>query len=152
MLENHHAALAFKLTLQSDDVNIFQSLTRDEYRSMRSMVIDMVLATEMNKHFEHLNKFVNKFAMTDEEEGTPGSSENKDGDQENRTLIKRILIKCADVSNPCRPLDIYKEWVNRIAAEYFEQVSGLSDFLEASRRGFVYFMLDLYLTNKKDRR
>ena len=42
---------------------------------------------------------------------------------ENKTLIKRILIKCADVSNPCRPLDIYKEWANRIAAEYFEQVN-----------------------------
>jgi hypothetical protein len=23
----------------------------------------MVLATEMNKHFEHLNKFVNKFSV-----------------------------------------------------------------------------------------
>lgn len=41
---------------------------------------------------------------------------------ENRVLIKRILIKCADVSNPARPLDIYKEWANRIAEEYFEQV------------------------------
>ncbi len=28
---------------------------------LRSIIIDMVLATEMNKHFEHLNKFVNKF-------------------------------------------------------------------------------------------
>ena len=63
MFENHHAALAFKLTLQNNDVNIFQSLTRDEYRNMRSMVIDMVLATEMNKHFEHLNKFVNKVSL-----------------------------------------------------------------------------------------
>jgi hypothetical protein len=41
---------------------------------------------------------------------------------ENKVLIKRILIKCADVSNPCRPLDIYKEWATRIAAEYYDQV------------------------------
>lgn len=27
----------------------------------------MVLATEMNKHFEHLNKFVNKFCSSDDE-------------------------------------------------------------------------------------
>ena len=27
----------------------------------------MVLATEMNKHFEHLNKFVNKFCVSDDE-------------------------------------------------------------------------------------
>lgn len=42
---------------------------------------------------------------------------------ENKILIKRILIKCADVSNPCRPLDIYKEWAERIASEYFQQVN-----------------------------
>ena len=31
---------------------------REDYRALRGMVIDMVLATEMTKHFEHLNKFV----------------------------------------------------------------------------------------------
>ena len=61
MLENHHAALAFQLTRQNDDTNIFKNLTREEYRAVRSVIIDMVLATEMSKHFEHLNKFMNKF-------------------------------------------------------------------------------------------
>ena len=32
---------------------------RDDYRAMRHTVIDMILATEMTKHFEHLSKFVN---------------------------------------------------------------------------------------------
>ena len=32
----------------------------------------MVLATEMSKHFEHLNKFVNKFSVSiDEKQQTP---------------------------------------------------------------------------------
>lgn len=35
------------------------SLSRNEYRSLRQAIIDMVLATEMTKHFEHVNKFVN---------------------------------------------------------------------------------------------
>ena len=42
---------------------------------------------------------------------------------ENRTLIKRMLIKCADVSNPIRPIHICKEWAKRIAEEYCDQVS-----------------------------
>ena len=67
VLENHHAALAFQLTRQNDSANIFKNLSRDEYRSLRSIIIDMVLATEMNKHFEHLNKFVNKFCVSDDE-------------------------------------------------------------------------------------
>lgn len=41
---------------------------------------------------------------------------------ENRTLIKRMLIKCADVSNPCRPLEQSIEWAARISEEYFSQV------------------------------
>jgi len=41
---------------------------------------------------------------------------------ENRTLIKRMMIKCADVSNPARPVSQCVEWANRIAREYCQQV------------------------------
>lgn len=71
VLENHHVSLAFQLTRQNPDANIFKNLSRDEYRVLRSIIIDMVLATEMNKHFEHLNKFVNKFGISDDEKATP---------------------------------------------------------------------------------
>lgn len=45
---------------------------------------------------------------------------------ENQTLIKRMMIKCADVANPCRPLDLCIEWAGRISEEYFAQVGCLS--------------------------
>lgn len=61
VLEAHHAALTFKLTLGDDRVNIFKNLSRDVYKVTRQNVIDMILATEMTKHFEHLAKFVNVF-------------------------------------------------------------------------------------------
>ena len=41
---------------------------------------------------------------------------------ENRILIKRMLIKCADISNPCRPQELCIEWAGRISEEYFAQV------------------------------
>lgn len=41
---------------------------------------------------------------------------------ENRILIKRMLIKCADISNPCRPMEQCIEWAGRISEEYFAQV------------------------------
>ena len=34
-------------------------LNRNDYQTLRQGIIDMVLATEMTKHFEHVNKFVN---------------------------------------------------------------------------------------------
>ena len=48
-------------------------LCRDDFRSIRQQIIDMVLATEMTKHFEHLNKFVgsiNPPSIKDEELST----------------------------------------------------------------------------------
>jgi len=41
---------------------------------------------------------------------------------ENVAILRRMLIKCADVSNPARPLATCKEWAFRIAEEYFAQV------------------------------
>jgi hypothetical protein len=41
---------------------------------------------------------------------------------EQRSIVKRMLIKCADVSNPARPRDLCIEWGVRIAEEYFSQV------------------------------
>uniref|UniRef100_A0A673ILL6 PDEase domain-containing protein n=1 Tax=Sinocyclocheilus rhinocerous TaxID=307959 RepID=A0A673ILL6_9TELE len=94
----------------------------NEYRTLRQAVIDMVLATEMTKHFEHVNKFVNSI-------NKPLATLEENGDSvksiltapENRILVKRMLIKCADISNPCRPLELCIEWAGRISEEYFAQ-------------------------------
>jgi len=57
VLENHHVALAFQLTLSQAGANIFNKLTREEFSQIRQATVDMVLATDMSKHFEHLSKF-----------------------------------------------------------------------------------------------
>ncbi|XP_057397464.1 cAMP-specific 3',5'-cyclic phosphodiesterase 4C isoform X1 [Balaenoptera acutorostrata] len=53
MLENHHLAVGFKL-LQAENCDIFQNLTIKQRLSLRRMVIDMVLATDMSKHMNIL--------------------------------------------------------------------------------------------------
>lgn len=69
VLESHHAALAFQLTLENDKCNIFKNLERNDYRTLRQGIIDMVLATEMTKHFEHVNKFINSIRKPLEAQG-----------------------------------------------------------------------------------
>lgn len=61
VLENHHSAFGFKLTMSDQRVNIFQNLDRDSFKLIRQGIIDLVLATDMSKHFIHLNKFVSVF-------------------------------------------------------------------------------------------
>ncbi|XP_027707881.1 high affinity cAMP-specific and IBMX-insensitive 3',5'-cyclic phosphodiesterase 8A isoform X1 [Vombatus ursinus] len=128
VLESHHAALAFQLTIRDEKCNIFKNMERNEYRTLRQAIIDMVLATEMTKHFEHVNKFVNSInkplATLEENGANTGDGELVKSvltSPENRILIKRMLIKCADVSNPCRPLEQCIEWAGRISEEYFAQ-------------------------------
>nr|XP_027199534.1 high affinity cAMP-specific and IBMX-insensitive 3',5'-cyclic phosphodiesterase 8B-like [Dermatophagoides pteronyssinus] len=146
VLESHHAAYAFRLTVlgpDSDRVNIFKNLDRETYRECRQSIIDMVLATEMTKHFEHLTKFVRTFQsfnIVDDEQLTINLDKYKNIDvdddddnisttttvsdlatPENIVLIKRMLIKCADVSNPGRPTKLCEIWANRIASEYCDQ-------------------------------
>ncbi|XP_067327529.1 high affinity cAMP-specific and IBMX-insensitive 3',5'-cyclic phosphodiesterase 8A isoform X2 [Anolis sagrei] len=141
VLESHHAALAFQITIRDDKCNIFKNMERNEYRTLRQAIIDMVLATEMTKHFEHVNKFVNSInkplAALEENGGANGDSDsikNVLTSPENRILIKRMLIKCADVSNPCRPLEQCVEWAGRISEEYFAQTD------EEKRQGLPVVM------------
>ena len=53
VLENHHLAVAFKL-LQIPDCDILSNLSQKQRLSVRKMMIDMVLATDMSKHMSLL--------------------------------------------------------------------------------------------------
>lgn len=37
-------------------MNVLQGLNTEDYFRLRSLVIDMVLATDMSCHFDHLNE------------------------------------------------------------------------------------------------
>ncbi|XP_073990558.1 high affinity cAMP-specific and IBMX-insensitive 3',5'-cyclic phosphodiesterase 8-like isoform X2 [Rhodnius prolixus] len=126
VLEQHHAALTFKLTLRDERVNIFKGLDRKMYTSARACIIDTILATDMFRHYEHYTKFVTVFNKSPDDTQDP-KADGKTGDTESNVnpedlmLVKRMLIKCADVSNPTRPLPLCKQWAKRIAEEYFSQ-------------------------------
>lgn len=97
----------------------------------------MVLATELTKHFEHVNKFANTILSIVSPSPTVTRCESPlQGDSavaiptpvtlqlslpENKLLIKRVLIKCADVNNPTRPKDLCILWAHRISEEYYQQ-------------------------------
>uniref|UniRef100_A0A3B4DNG5 Phosphodiesterase n=1 Tax=Pygocentrus nattereri TaxID=42514 RepID=A0A3B4DNG5_PYGNA len=138
VLESHHAALAFQLTVRDNKCNIFKNMERTQFRTLRQAIIDMVLATEMTRHFEHVNKFVNSInkpmaAIEDDGSDCEGQASMRNS-PENRLLIKRMMIKCADVANPCRPLELCIEWAGRISEEYFAQTD------EEKRQGLPVVM------------
>ncbi|KAL3122099.1 hypothetical protein niasHT_009392 [Heterodera trifolii] len=115
ILENHHVALAFQLTLSQSGVNIFAKMPREEFTQMRQAIIDMVLATDMSRHFEHLAKFQQLMAIMPD-----NTEEERDA---NSLIICRMMVKCADIANPTREWRLCHEWAMRIVQEYFDQTA-----------------------------
>lgn len=80
VLENHHVSAAFRL-MRIDDYNILSEFSSDEYkyddflkyenlfemtsvfRNFRHLVIEMVLATDMNSHFTQLKTMKSLLSM-----------------------------------------------------------------------------------------
>uniref|UniRef100_A0A8C6P9Y9 Phosphodiesterase n=1 Tax=Nothobranchius furzeri TaxID=105023 RepID=A0A8C6P9Y9_NOTFU len=110
VLENHHLAVGFKL-LQEENCDIFQNLTKKQRQSLRKMVIDIVLATDMSKH---MNLLADLKTMV-----------------ETKKTISLLLLKIStyshmgfhklDLSNPTKPLQLYRQWTDRIMEEFFSQ-------------------------------
>uniref|UniRef100_A0A8C7ZCM8 Phosphodiesterase n=1 Tax=Oryzias sinensis TaxID=183150 RepID=A0A8C7ZCM8_9TELE len=116
VLENHHLAVGFKL-LQEENCDIFQNLTKKQKQTLRRMVIDMVLATDMSKHMSLL---ANLKTMVETKKVTSSGVLLLDN-YTDRMQVLRNMVHCADLSNPTKPLDLYRQWTDRIMDEFFHQ-------------------------------
>uniref|UniRef100_A0A4W4H4X7 Phosphodiesterase n=1 Tax=Electrophorus electricus TaxID=8005 RepID=A0A4W4H4X7_ELEEL len=116
VLENHHLAVGFKL-LQEENCDIFQNLSKKQRLSLRKMVIDMVLATDMSKH---MNFLADLKTMVETKKVTSLGVLLLDN-YSDRIQVLQNMVHCADLSNPTKPLEIYRQWTDRIMVEYFTQ-------------------------------
>uniref|UniRef100_A0A8C2UZS7 Phosphodiesterase n=1 Tax=Chinchilla lanigera TaxID=34839 RepID=A0A8C2UZS7_CHILA len=116
VLENHHLAVGFKL-LQEENCDIFQNLSKRQRQSLRKMVIDMVLATDMSKHMTLLADLK---TMVETKKVTSSGVLLLDN-YSDRIQVLRTMVHCADLSNPTKPLELYRQWTDRIMAEFFQQ-------------------------------
>ncbi|KAM6218704.1 3',5'-cyclic-AMP phosphodiesterase 4C [Rhynchocyon petersi] len=116
VLENHHLAVGFKL-LQTENCDIFQNLSAKQRLSLRRMVIDMVLATDMSKH---MNLLADLKTMVETKKVASLGVLLLDN-YSDRIQVLQNLVHCADLSNPTKPLPLYRQWTDRIMAEFFQQ-------------------------------
>jgi len=107
-LENHHCCVAFRI-LAKDDCNILKHVSDDTFKSIRSSMIRCILATDMAKHNEILQTFQNMLPNFDFK------------NQSHRNQLMMILIKCADISNECRPMEVAEPWIDCLLQEFFNQ-------------------------------
>ncbi|XP_042747776.1 cAMP-specific 3',5'-cyclic phosphodiesterase 4C-like isoform X2 [Lagopus leucura] len=149
VLENHHLAVGFKL-LQEENCDIFQNLSKKQRQSLRKMAIDMVLATDMSKH---MNLLADLKTMVETKKVTSLGVLLLDN-YSDRIQVLQNMVHCADLSNPTKPLELYRQWTDRIMAEFFHQgdrerekgmeISPMCDkhtaSVEKSQVGFIDFI------------
>ncbi|XP_056267017.1 cAMP-specific 3',5'-cyclic phosphodiesterase 4D-like isoform X3 [Pseudoliparis swirei] len=116
VLENHHLAVGFKL-LQEENCDIFQNLPKKQRQSLRKMVIDIVLATDMSKH---MNLLADLKTMVETKKVTSSGVLLLDN-YSDRIQVLQNMVHCADLSNPTKPLQLYRQWTDRIMEEFFTQ-------------------------------
>merc|ERR1719369_2454575 len=150
VLENHHLAVAFKL-LQIPDCDILSNLSQKQRLSVRKMMIDMVLATDMSKHMSLL---ANLKTLV-ETKKVAGSGVLLLDNYNDRIQVLQNMIHCSDLSNPTKPLTLYVEWVDRLMKEFWKQgdkereqgleISPMCDrenaTVEKSQVGFISFIV-----------
>lgn len=116
VLENHSLAVAFKL-LQDETCDIFINLNKKQRQTLRKMAIDMVQATDMSKHMSLLADLKTMV----ETKKVAGSGFLLLDNYTERIQVLQNMLHCADLSNPTKPLELYKRWVDRIMEEFFQQ-------------------------------
>ncbi|CAH8581672.1 unnamed protein product [Dicrocoelium dendriticum] len=116
VLENHHLAVAFRL-LTRPGCDLFENIPRKQRLSLRRMTIDMVLATDMSKHMSLLADLKTMV----ETKRVAGSGILTLDNYSDRMQILQSMIHCADLSNPTKPLELYRKWNARIMEEHFRQ-------------------------------
>ncbi|XP_031350743.1 cAMP-specific 3',5'-cyclic phosphodiesterase isoform X3 [Photinus pyralis] len=116
VLENHHLAVAFKL-LQNEGCDMFCNMSKKQRQTLRKMVIDMVLSTDMSKHMSLLADLKTMV----ETKKVAGSGVLLLDNYTDRIQVLENLVHCADLSNPTKPLPLYRRWVDLLMEEFFLQ-------------------------------
>ncbi|KAI8800488.1 hypothetical protein BJ742DRAFT_686039, partial [Cladochytrium replicatum] len=117
VLENHHCSTGFRLLMRDEHFfveNLFQGTEgRGLWRKTREGMVEMILATDLGRHFEMLSMFKKKVMNLE--------SFDPRGVPEDKALLMQMMLKCADVANPTKPWPLYTEWIQRVTAEWYEQ-------------------------------
>lgn len=74
--------------MKDEDCNILQNLSRDEFREFRTLVIDMVLATDMSFHFQQLKNMRSLLSLAE-----PTVDKSK---------AASMVLHCSDISHPAK--------------------------------------------------
>uniref|UniRef100_A0A8C9W290 Phosphodiesterase n=1 Tax=Scleropages formosus TaxID=113540 RepID=A0A8C9W290_SCLFO len=105
VLENHHVSAAYRL-MQEDEMNILVNLSKDDWRELRTLVIEMVMSTDMSCHFQQIKTMRNAL-------------QQPEGIDKAKALS--LMLHAADISHPAKSWDLHFRWTQALMEEFFRQ-------------------------------
>jgi len=108
VLENHHVSSFFQ-TMIENDCNIMNNMSKSDFRDCRSLVIEMVLHTDMSMHFLQLKQMKTLL------------SSGHDGISLDKPRVLSLLLHTCDVSHPAKTWNLHHQWTSRCMEEFFKQ-------------------------------
>lgn len=111
VLENMHCATIFQL-MDKNGQDVFEFLNNDDWICSRRIIIEMVLATDMGKHFEILGKFRTRTIILNDL--TYDKFEDK-------LIIFSTALKASDIGHSAKYNDLHQKWSKLVMEEFFRQ-------------------------------
>uniref|UniRef100_A0A9L0S5G8 Phosphodiesterase n=1 Tax=Equus caballus TaxID=9796 RepID=A0A9L0S5G8_HORSE len=105
VLENHHVSAAYRL-MQEEEMNVLINLSKDDWRDLRNLVIEMVLSTDMSGHFQQIKNIRN-------------SLQQPEGIDRAKTMS--LILHAADISHPAKSWQLHYRWTMALMEEFFLQ-------------------------------
>lgn len=110
VMETHHCSVSIGIISKQEN-NIFSSLSSLEYKQMWTLIIQLILITDMAKHFDFLK------AANAELDNGPLDTQKP----EHRLILMQAILKCGDISNVSRPFKLADKWCDVLCEEFFRQ-------------------------------
>ncbi|OMJ89414.1 hypothetical protein SteCoe_8412 [Stentor coeruleus] len=111
VLENMHTSIVFSL-LKIEDCNILMNFNSEKWLIIRKCIIDMILATDMSKHFDMMAQFRVKY----HEAGSIDFTNN-----EIRSDLFKLLMKAADIGHAAKSTELHERWCRLVVEEFYIQ-------------------------------
>ena len=93
--------------------NIWSNLSAEEYRTFRSLVISLILATDMTNHASLIERMSTYFFLKEGNTSTATVTDSK-------PLLQAVL-HAADISNAAKPWSTYIQSAEKVMEEFFVQ-------------------------------
>ncbi|ETK74330.1 hypothetical protein F441_19267 [Phytophthora nicotianae CJ01A1] len=109
VLERMHIAELYRI-LSHDAFDVFSNMEAAERAECRKIIIGMILATDLARHFQRISVLKTKtFAMPEQAQGLELS------------LLMETMLMLADLGHTAKPFGYHETWAERISEEFFRQ-------------------------------